>query len=58
MLATTINLFDIAEKLILSKKLEATPENSISVANFAKGMCVVTIETSNGNRYITKLIVE
>ena len=57
-LATKINLFDTTGKLILSKKLEATPENSISVANFAKGMYVVTIETTNGNRYNTKLIVE
>ncbi len=57
-LATNLELFDTTGKLLLSKKLEATPENSISVANFAKGIYLVTVETTNGNRYNTKLVVE
>ena len=57
-LASNIELYDITGKLLLSKKVEATTENSISVANFAKGMYVVTVETTNGNRYNTKLVVE
>ncbi len=57
-LASTIELYDITGKLLLSEKAEATSENSISVANFAKGMYIVTVETTNGNRYNTKLVVE
>jgi len=57
-LASTIELYDITGKLLLSKKADATSENSISVANFAKGMYLVTVETTNGNRYNTKLVVE
>lgn len=57
-LATNLELFDTTGKLLFSKKLDATPENSISVANLAKGMYIVTIETTNGNRYNTKLVVE
>lgn len=57
-LASNIELYDITGKLLLSKKLEATSENSISVANFAKGMYIITVETTNGNRYNTKLVVE
>jgi len=57
-LASTIELYDITGKLLLSKKADATTENSISVANFPKGMYVVTVETSNGDRYNTKLVVE
>ena len=57
-LATNLELFDTTGKLLLSKKLEATPENSISVTNFAKGIYLVTVETTNGNRYNTKLVVE
>ena len=57
-LASNIELYDITGKLLLSKKADATSENSISVANLAKGMYVVTVETTNGNRYNTKLVVE
>lgn len=57
-LASNLELYDITGKLLLSKKLEATSENSIDVADLAKGMYLVTIETENGNRFNTKLIVE
>ena len=56
--ASNIELYDITGKLLLSKKVEAATENSISVANFAKGMYVVTVETTNGSRFNTKLVVE
>lgn len=53
-----IQLFDITGKLLLSQKAEVTPENSISVSNFAKGMYIVNIETASGSRYNSKLVIK
>lgn len=57
-LANRIELYDFTGKLLLSKKLEATSENSISTSTLSTGMYIVTLETSAGDRFNSKLIVE
>jgi len=57
-LATKIDLFDLTGKLLLTKKLENSPENTISTNSLSKGMYLVTLETKNGTSYTTKLIIE
>jgi glucose/arabinose dehydrogenase len=57
-LATKIDLFDLTGKLLLTKKLENNPENTIATNSLSKGMYLVTLETKNGTSYTTKLIVE
>jgi glucose/arabinose dehydrogenase len=57
-LAATIELFDISGKLLLSKKGAATSENSISVSDFAKGVYILAVQTVDGNRYNTRLVVQ
>jgi glucose/arabinose dehydrogenase len=57
-IASKIELFDVTGKLLLAKNAEATEENSILVADFAKGIYVVTVESTTGYRYTTKLVVE
>ena len=57
-LATKIDLFDLSGKLLLTKKLENNPENTIATTSLSKGMYLVTLETKNGTSYTTKLIIE
>jgi glucose/arabinose dehydrogenase len=57
-IATTAEVYDITGKLLFTKKLEITPENSISVSNLSKGMYLVTVETATGKKYTSKLTVE
>ncbi|MFY7740991.1 MAG: PQQ-dependent sugar dehydrogenase [Flavobacterium sp.] len=57
-LATKIDLFDLTGKLLLTKKLENNPENTIATTSLSKGMYLVTLETKNGTSYTTKLIIE
>ncbi|WP_298140880.1 PQQ-dependent sugar dehydrogenase [Flavobacterium sp.] len=57
-LATKIDLFDLTGKLLLTKKLENNPENTIATNSLSKGMYLVTLETKNGISYTTKLIIE
>ncbi len=57
-LATKIDLFDLTGKLLLTKKLENSPENTIATNSLSKGMYLVTLETKNGRSYTTKLIIE
>ncbi len=57
-LATKIDLFDLTGKLLLTKKLESSPENTIATNSLSKGMYLVTLETKNGMSYTTKLIIE
>ncbi len=57
-LATKIDLFDLTGKLLLTKKLENSPENTIATTSLSKGMYLVTLETKNGTSYTTKLIIE
>ncbi|WP_445453613.1 PQQ-dependent sugar dehydrogenase [Flavobacterium sp. 25HG05S-40] len=55
---TKVELFDITGKLLLSETAAANPEASLQVADLAKGMYVVIIETQSGNRYNTKLVIQ
>ncbi len=57
-IATKIDLFDLTGKLLLTKKLENNPENTIATNSLSKGMYLVTLETKNGTSYTTKLIIE
>lgn len=58
LLATNIEITDLSGKLLLSKKLENTQENAITISNLSSGIYLVAIEASNGASYITKLVVQ
>ncbi|MGV3695842.1 PQQ-dependent sugar dehydrogenase [Flavobacterium sp.] len=53
-----VELFDITGKLLLTQLTEQAPEHSISIANLAKGMYIIAVETQSGSRLKTKLAVE
>ena len=57
-LATQVELFDLAGKLLISKKLEVVTENSITTNSLSKGIYLIAIATTNGSNYNTKLIIE
>lgn len=57
-LASKIDLFDLTGKLLLTKKLDNNPENTISTASLSKGVYLISVEATNGTSYNTKLIVE
>jgi ferredoxin len=49
---------NLTGKLLLTKKLENNPENTIATTSLSKGMYLVSLETKNGTSYTTKLIIE
>lgn len=57
-LATNIDVFDISGKLLFSRKLTSNTENLIDANLLSKGMYLVTVETTNGTNYTTKVLVE
>jgi hypothetical protein len=57
-LATKTSIFDISGKLLFTKELSNNSENTIETTSLAKGIYLVSVETSNGTNYSTKLIVE
>ena len=57
-LATKIALFDTTGKLLFSKKLMPNTENVIDTNLLAKGTYFVSVETTNGTNYDTRVIVE
>ena len=57
-LATSINLFDLTGKLLFTKKLNESPENTIATTSLSKGIYLVSVETNNGTNYTTKLVIE
>ena len=57
-LISNVTLFDLTGKLLLSKKLENSVENSVSVAGLSKGIYLITLNTQNGISYSDKLIIE
>jgi glucose/arabinose dehydrogenase len=57
-LATKITLFDITGKLLFSKELTPNTENVIDTNLLAKGTYFVSVETTNGTNYDTRVIVE
>ncbi len=58
LLAKNVSLYDLSGKLLLTKQLENSQENSISVSNLSSGMYLVTIETTEGKSFTNKLVVE
>ena len=57
-LATKITLFDITGKLLFSKELTPNRENVIDTNLLAKGTYFVSVETTNGTNYDTRVMVE
>jgi glucose/arabinose dehydrogenase len=57
-LVTKTSIFDISGKLLFTKELSNNSENTIETTFLAKGIYLVSLETSNGTNYSTKLIVE
>ena len=56
--ASKIDVLDITGKLLISKKLNKNIENTIDTNSLSKGIYLISIETSSGAIYNTKLIVE
>lgn len=56
--ASTIELYDLSGKLLLSKNVDITEENTLSIENISSGMYLVTVIASDGNKYSSKLIIE
>lgn len=56
--AVKIDLFDLTGKLLLSKNLNNTNENTISTNALVKGVYLLTIDTKNGTSYTDKLVIE
>lgn len=57
-IASTIELYDLSGKLLLSKNAEITQENIIPIENLSSGMYMVSVTDSNGNKYTSKLMIE
>ncbi|MFY7987638.1 MAG: PQQ-dependent sugar dehydrogenase [Flavobacterium sp.] len=57
-LATKIDVIDLTGKLLFTKELSANPENTIATSVLSKGIYLISVETTNGTNYTTKLIVE
>jgi len=58
-LLSKVEVYDLSGKLLLSKNMEAGAiESTISVTNITKGLYLVTVESQDGNRYNSKLIIE
>jgi glucose/arabinose dehydrogenase len=56
--ASAIELYDLSGKLLLNKKGEINQENTISIENLSRGMYLVSVIATNGNKYTSKLVVE
>ena len=57
-LATKIDVFDLTGKPLFTKEASANPENTIATTSLSKGIYLVSVETTNGTNYTSKLIVE
>jgi len=57
-LATKIDVIDLTGKLLFTKELSSIPENTIATTALSKGIYLISVETTNGTNYTTKLIVE
>lgn len=56
--ANTIEIFDLSGKLLLTVDNLHNNENSISTQNLARGIYVLSVKGSNGEKYSSKLIIE
>lgn len=57
-LSTSISVFDLTGKLLFTKELNDSPENTIAITSLSKGIYLVSVETTNGTNYTTKLVIE
>lgn len=57
-LATKIDVIDLTGKLLFTKELSSIPENTIATTALSKGIYLISVKTTNGTNYTTKLIVE
>ena len=57
-LATKIDVIDLTGKLLFTKELSSIPENTIATTALSKGIYLISVETTNGTNYTTKLIIE
>ena len=57
-LSTSISVFDLTGKLLFTKELNDSTENTIATTSLSKGIYLVSVETTNGTNYTSKLIVE
>lgn len=57
-LATKIDVIDLTGKLLFTKELSANTENTIATSALSKGIYLISVETTNGTNYTTKLIIE
>ena len=57
-LATKADVFDLTGKLLFTKELNNNSENTIATTSLSKGVYLISIATTNGTNYTTKLIVE
>lgn len=58
-LIKTVLVYDLSGKMLLSKKvIISNNETTISTENLTSGIYLVTIETTNGNKFNNKLLVE
>lgn len=57
-LGTKIDVFDVTGKLLFSKKLNENIENTISTNSMSNGIYLISIETTSGLNFRTKLIIE
>ena len=53
-----IELFDVTGKLLLTKELNSNPENTITTSSLSKGIYMISVATTNGTSYSSKLIIE
>lgn len=55
---STLSIFDLTGKKILTRKLDNTETPSVNITNLSGGMYLVTIEDLSGNQHQSKLIIE
>ena len=57
-LGTKIDVFDVTGKLLFSKKLNENIENTISTNSMSNGIYLISIESTSGLNFRTKLVIE
>ena len=57
-LGTKIDIFDVTGKLLFSKKLNENIENTISTNSMSNGIYLISIESTSGLNFRTKLVIE
>lgn len=55
---SSVSVFEMTGKLVLTKALENNPINTLPIASLAKGLYLVSITDETGNQFQSKLIVQ